>query len=165
MTADPGVFPEPTRIYVCFEPEKQVYAERLNIWPWTNEDLDIYNRRVSFAVGSPEAESIQVCLRRQIEQADVTVCVISISSARDPWIAWELEVSRRGQRCSGTDPNHPRAPNGLVGVLLNEHNEHPPAMVDCGAMFVPFKRDLVERAVRWVLADRHTSDDFTLRDF
>ncbi len=144
----------PISIYVCFEPERQVYAERLDAWAWTNEDLDFYKRRVSVAVDSREAEPIKACLRQQIGQADVTVCVISISTARDPWIAWELEVSK-----SGPDPN------GLVGVMLNELDEHPPAMVNCGAMFVPFKRDLVERAARWVLADRHTSDDFTLRDF
>ena len=76
LPANPRVLPEPIQIYVCFEPEKQMYAERLNSWPWTNEDLDFYNRRVSVAVGSPEAELIKVCLRQQIEQADVTVCVI-----------------------------------------------------------------------------------------
>ncbi len=173
MTADQRVLPEPIRIYVCFEPNSQAYAERLDSWPWTNQDLDFYNRRVSVAVDSHEAEPIKLCLRQQIEQADVTVCVISISTAHDPWIAWELEVSRSGHQCRGPDPNglrraqssRTRAPNGLVGVMLNELDEHPPAMVNCGAMFVPFKRDLVERAVRWVLADRHTSDDFTLRDF
>ena len=77
----------------------------------------------------------------------------------------ESEVSRSGHQSRGPDPNGPHAPKGLVGVMLNELDEHPAAMVNCGAMFVPFKRDLIERAVRWVLADRHTSDDFTLRDF
>jgi len=145
---------EPISIYVCFEPERQAYAERLDTWPWTNEDLDSYNRRVSVAVDSDEAEPIKVCLRRQIEQADVTVCVIGASTCSDPWIAWELEVSK-----SGHDPH------GLVGITLQKFDEHPPAMVDCGAIFVAFKRDLVERAVRWALTERHTSDDFTLRDF
>ena len=155
---------EPISIYVSFEPERQVYAERLDSWPWTNQDLDFYNQRVSVAVDSHQAEPIKVCLRQLIEQADVTVCVISVSTATDPWIAWELEVSRSRQQCRVPDPNGTRAPNGLVGVMLNEIDEHPPAMVNCGAMFVPFKRDLVERAVQWVLADRQTSDDFTLRD-
>ncbi len=156
---------EPMSIYVCFEPERQAYAERLDSWPWTNQDLDFYNRRVSVAVDSHEAEPIKLCLRQLIAQVDVTVCVISISTAHDPWIAWELEVSGSGHQGRGPDPNGKRAPNGLVGVMLNEIDKHPPAMVNCGAMFVPFKRDLVERAVGWVLADRHTSDDFTLRDF
>ncbi len=162
---------EPISIYVCFEPERQAYAERLDTWRWTNEDLDSYNRRVSVAVDSREAEPIKVCLRRQIEQADVTVCVIGASTSGDPWIAWELEVSKSGHQCRGTDskgtsaPNGTRAPNGLVGVTLQKFDEHPPAMVDCGAIFVAFKRDLVERAVRWALTERHTSDDFTLKDF
>ena len=145
---------EPISIYVCFEPARQAYAERLDTWPWTNEDLDSYNRRVSVAVDSREAEPIKVRLRQQIEQADVTVCVIAASTCGDPWIAWELEVSKSSAE-----------PNGLVGVTLHEHDAHPPAMVDCGAIFVAFRRDLVERAVRWALDERHTSDDFTLRDF
>ena len=145
---------EPLSIYVCFEPERQGYAERLDTWPWTNEDLDFYNRRVSVAVDSREAEPIKVCLRQQIEQADVTVCVIAATTCGDPWIAWELEASK-------SEPD----PNGLVGVTLHEFDKHPPAMVDCGAIFVAFKRDLVERAVRWALTDKHTSDDFGLRDF
>ena len=145
---------ESISIYVCFEPERQAYAERLDAWPWTNEDLDSYNRRVSVAVDSREAEPIKVCLRQQIEQADVTVCVIAATTCGDPWIAWELEVSK-------IEPD----PNGLVGVTLNDLDEHPPAMVDCGAIFVAFKRDLVERAIRWALTEKHTSDDFTLRDF
>ena len=145
---------EPISIYVCFEPERQAYAERLDTWPWTNEDVDSYNRRVSVAVDSREAEPIKVCLRQQIEQADVTVCVIAATTCGDPWIAWELEVSK-------SEPD----PNGLVGVTLHEFDTRPPAMVDCGAIFVAFKRDLVERAVRWALTDKHTSDDFGLRDF
>ena len=167
---------EPVSIYVCFEPERQGYAERLDTWPWTNEDLVFYNGRVSVAVDSREAEPIKVCLRQQIEQADVTVCVIAATPCGDPWIAWELEVSksgheRRGHECRGADsngtsaPNGTRARNGLVGVTLQKFDEHPPAMVDCGAIFVAFKRDLVERAVRWALTERHTSDDFTLKDF
>lgn len=145
---------ESISVYLCFEPERQVYAERLDAWPWTNRDLNSYSRRVEFAVDSQQAEPIKSRLRERIEQADVTVCLISTSTSGDPWIAWELEVSKSGAE-----------PNGLVGVTLHELDEHPPAMVDCGAIFVPFKRDLVERAVRWALTDRHTSDDFTLRDF
>ncbi len=174
---------EPISIYVCFEPERQAYAERLDTWPWTNEDLDSYNRRFSVAVDSREAEEIKVCLRRQIEQADVTVCVIGASTCSDPWIAWELETSKSGREGSGPDPkgtrasngtgapngmgapSGARAPNGLVGVTLHKFDEHPPAMVDCGAIFVAFQRDLVERAVRWALTEKYTSDDFTLRDF
>ena len=145
---------EPISIYVCFEPQRQAYAERLDTWPWTNQDLDAYNRRIEFGVDSPQAEPIKLRLRERIEQADVTVCLIATSTSSDPWIAWELEVSKSG-------PN----PNGLVGVTLQKFDEHPPAMVDCGAIFVEFKRDLVERAVRWALTERHASDDFTLRDF
>ncbi len=139
----PNGVTEPISIYVCFEPERQAYAERLDTWPWTNEDLDSYNRRVSVAVDSREAEPIKVCLQQQIEQADVTVCVIGASTSGDPWISWELEVSKSGRQGRGADPSGTRAPNGLVGVTLQKFDEHPPTMVDCGAIFVAFNRDLV----------------------
>ncbi len=71
---------ESISVYLCFEPERQVYAERLDTWPWTNQDLDSYNRRVEFAVDSQQAEPIKSWLRERIEQADVTVCLIATST-------------------------------------------------------------------------------------
>ncbi len=144
---------ERTKIFVCFEPHYQGWAERLDAWSHTNHDRAFYNRRVEVPVESEAAESIKQVLRQQIQAAEVTVCLISQTTCDDGWIAWELETSKsRADR------------NGLVGVVLREYDTHPPAMVDSGAIFVPFKRDTVERAIEWALTEHHTSGDFTFRE-
>ncbi len=142
-----------TKIFVCFEPHYQGCAERLDAWSQTNHDKAFYNRRLDVPVESAAAESIQRVLREQIQEADVTVCLISQSACDDDWIAWELETSKSGSNR-----------NGLVGIFLHEHDPPPPALVDSGAIFVPFKRDTVERAIEWVLAEHSTAGDFTFRD-
>ncbi len=144
---------ERTKIFVCFEPDYEGYAERLDAWTHTNQDRAFYNRRIEVPVESPAAESIKRVLREQILEAEVTVCLISQVTSLDDWIAWELATSKTG-------PDS----RGLVGIVLHEHNAHPPAMVDSGAIFVPFKQDTVERAIEWALTEQNTSDDFTLQD-
>ena len=114
-------------------------------------DAVSYNRRSDVPVESAAGEAIKEALREQIGAAQVAVCLISPTASLDAWIAWELQTAKAAQK-------------GLVGILLDEHAQHPAAMVDSGAMFVPFKRDAVEVAIDWVLAERHTSDDFTLQD-
>ncbi len=142
-----------TRIFVCFEPDYQGCAERLDAWTQTNADREFYNRRLQVAVDSAAAESIKQALCARIEEAQVTVCLISQTAFLDAWIEWELEISK-----SGPDRN------GLVGILLHGQAAHPPAMVDSGAMFCAFKRDAVECAIEWALSERHASGDFTLED-
>ena len=144
---------ESTKIFVCFEAHHQACAERLDAWPHTNHDKAFYNRRVDVPVESAAAESIKQVLRGQIQEAEVTVCLVSQTTCLDAWIAWELETSK-------TDPGR----HGLVGILLHDHANPPPAMADSGAMFVPFKQDAVDAAIKWALTEHHTSEDFTLQD-
>ena len=144
---------ELTKIFVSFEPALQGFAERLDGWTHTNLDKDFYNHRADVPVDSPQAEPFKQVLRQQISEAQVTVCLISQMTSLDPWIAWELETSK-----SAADRK------GLVGVVLREYAKHPPAMADSGAIFVAFKQDLVERAIKWALEEKHASDDFTLQD-
>ncbi|MEE8169336.1 MAG: TIR domain-containing protein [Phycisphaerae bacterium] len=144
---------ETTKIFVCFESHYQACAERLNAWTHTNHDKAFYNRRVDVPVESAAAESIKRVLREQIQEAQVTVCLISQTTSLDDWIAWELETSKTG-------PDR----NGLVGVILRDHGAYPPALVNSGTMFVPFKHDSVEAAIEWALTEHDTSEDFTLED-
>ena len=144
---------ERTKIFVCFEPHFQGYAERLDGWLHTNHDKALYNRRVDVPVESEAAESIKRVLREQIQEADVTVCLISQGACQDDWIAWELETSKSG-------PSR----NGLVGIFLHEHDPHPLALVDSGVIFVPFQRDTVKGAIEWAVTERPTSDDFMFDD-
>lgn len=144
---------EQTKIFVCCESHYQGCAERLDAWPHTNHDRALYNRRGDVPIESEAAESIKKELREQIHEADVTVCFISQTTCLDDWIAWELETSK-------TKPNR----NGLVGIMLHEHGEHPPALVDSGTMFVPFKRDVVELAIELAMMEDDTSGDFSVQD-
>ena len=61
------------KIYVCFEPDAAICAERLNSWTHTNPDVDSYNSRLAIPVDDREAEPIKATLRERIKQADVTV--------------------------------------------------------------------------------------------
>jgi antiphage defense system Thoeris ThsB-like protein len=144
---------ESIRVYLCYEPDQRLCADPLNSWPVTNADLDAYDRRVQTPVDSAEAKPIKEALTRQIKAADVTICIVGPETHASEWIAWELEASKSGPKR-----------NGLVGIVLHEYDKHPPAMVDSGGIFVRFKRDLVERGVRWAVEEPRTSDDFTLVD-
>ncbi len=151
---------DPIRVYVCYEPDQRLCADRLDSWPLTNGDLDEYDRRVQVSVDSAAAEPLKAALAQRIRSADVTICVIGTETSLSDWIAWELSVSRSETGRGGGEARR----NGLVGIVLHEYDRHPPAMVDSGAIFVRFKRDLVERAVLWAVAEPHSSDDFTLED-
>jgi len=140
------------QIYVCYEPDDDIYAGRLKDWPHTNGGAE-YAARAAVGVDSPEATALRATLREQIRAADVIVCIISQGTARDSWVDWELREARS---------NAPRT--GMVGVKLAEHVRIPPAMTDCGAIVVPFRRTTVERAVEWALKENHASGDFTLLD-
>lgn len=140
-------------VYLCYEPDQRLCADSLGSWPVTNADLDTYDRRVHTPVESAEAEPIKAALSQKIKAAGVTICIIGPETYASEWVAWELAVSKG-------EPDR----SGLVGIVLHEYDRHPAEMVDCGAIFVRFKRDLVERAVRWAIEEPHTSDDFTLQD-
>ncbi len=71
----------------------------------------------------------------------------------DAWIDWELRAARAATRKPG-----------LVGVLLEPWCIRPKAILDAGAIFVPFKRDAVERAIRWAAEESRTAGDFELVD-
>jgi hypothetical protein len=142
-----------TRIFVCYEPDDRVYADRLDGWLRTNVDADAYIRRSEVDVTAPEADAARSRIMAQIGAAQIVVCVISQGTARSAWVDWELKQAR-------SFPNR----KGLVGIKLSEHVRTPPAMSDCGAIFVPFRRTSVERAVEWALKEQHTRGDFTLMD-
>jgi hypothetical protein len=144
---------EKAKIFVCFESHYEGCAERLDAWPHTNHDKSFYNSRTEVPVESEAAEPIKQILREQIHEADVTVCFISQTTCLDDWIAWELETSKTG-------PNR----HGLVGIMLHEHGTHPSAMVDSGAMFVPFRRDVVELAIELAMTEDDASGDFSIQD-
>ena len=141
------------KLYVCFEPHYGACVDKLDAWPHANSDRAFHNSRADVLVDSADAEPIKGVLRKQIAEARVVVCFISQTASLDEWIAWELETAKAATNRAG-----------LVGVLLHEHAVYPLAMVNCGAIFVPFRKDMVARAIEWAATERHTSDDFTIPD-
>jgi hypothetical protein len=141
------------KVYMCFEPDQRLCAEKIDSWPRTNSDLDDYDRRLRTPVDGPDARLVQDVLRRQIHNADVTICIIAGPTYLNPWIAWELETAKASPRRMG-----------LVGVLLKDYVEPPLPLRNCGAIFVPFKRDALERAVQWALEGERANEDYTLSD-
>lgn len=141
------------RLYLCFEPEQQALVERLSGWPLANGDAQAYAARMAIDVDAPAAEPVKAALRAQLAAADVVVVLIAQGTGRDLWIEWELSTARALS---------PRP--GLVGVLPRAGVRHPAALADSGTIFVPFRRDLVERAIAWAVAEPRTRGDFTLVD-
>lgn len=122
-------------------------------WPHTNSDRATYRARTAIPVIAPEAEPIKSTLRSLIHAADAVACLIAQGTSHDPWIDWELGAALDAQ---------PRP--GLIGILLHPHARHPPKLADCGAIFVPFRKDAIDRAIRWSRDEPHTRGDFTLQD-
>lgn len=139
------------QLFVCYEADQAVCAERLDSWPHANADIDAYVAREGVRPGSPEAEPFKARLREQIAGAGVLVCIISQTTFLNEWINWEIETAR-------AQP----ARRGMVGILLHEFDTPPPSMLNAGSIFVPFKRDAVEQGIAWAAAQKNPVDDFMI---
>lgn len=144
--------PDSLAIYVLHEPRLRALADKLDRWPRVNGDA-AYDERTALEPGHPASAAVCKRLQEQLESADVVVVLISEDARSAPWICWEIEAVRSASRRVG-----------LVGVVLQPWHIRPPAMIDCGAIFVPFKRDMVERAILWAATERREADDFELLD-
>jgi hypothetical protein len=145
---------QPGTIYLCHEPEQAFLARRIDGWDRTDPDSTDYAARADHLPNGDDAGPIQAQLVSAIQAADVFVCLISQTAATCPWLAWEIRTARA---CT--------PPRPLVGIMTNEYHEHPPDLADAGAIFVPFKRDTVDRGIRWAFEMKATNDDFTIKDF
>lgn len=141
------------KIYMCHEPDEGPIAAHLTGWPRTNNDLSLYDARLRIPVSSIEAESIKVRLVAQMLEAEVFVCLISQATCFDEWVTWEIRAARSRSH-----------PPGMIGIILHESDIRPPSMVDAGAIFIPFQRDKVERAIEWAVKHRGKSGDFKFID-
>jgi len=141
------------KIYICHEPDEGGVASHLKAWSRTNDDGSLYDARAGFTPDSPQAERVQSHLHVALQSADVFVCIIAQGTGFDDWVIWEINAARAMA-----------SPPGMVGILLHEADPKPPDMVDAGAIFVPFQRDKVERAIEWAAQNRGKSGDFSFVD-
>lgn len=138
-------------IYVSYDATLLTIARKLDAWRWTNPPADEYaaQRREPVPVEGGPAHP----LAERIAAADVVICLIGELTRSDRWTDWELRTARAAE-----------PPRGLVGILLQPWNVRPRAICDCGAIFVPFRRDAVERAVAWASRGTAATGDFELVD-
>ena len=142
------------KIYICHEPDEGGLAGHLAAWPRANNDSTLYDARQGTPIASNAAVEIKEQLTAMIGEASVFVCLVSQGACFDDWVTWEIATARSLKR-----------PPGMVGILLHEADVPPPGMVDAGAIFVPFSRDKVERAIDWAAKKRGTAKgDFKFID-
>ncbi|HUN81881.1 MAG TPA: hypothetical protein VMV81_10275 [Phycisphaerae bacterium] len=141
----------PISIFLSFEPDVQVCADKVNQWPITNADFAVYNRRVDISCDDPAAGALRQAVERQIGSAEVFICFIA-SMHPDPWLLWEIAAAKS-------------AGKGLVGILLKDYLEPPQLMRNCGAVFISFKKDMLERAVAFAAEEgRDLTEDYLLSE-
>lgn len=131
------------KIYICHEPDSGGLAEQLSAWPRTNNDQALYDAREHTPIDSASAFDMKRRLTAMIGEARVFVCLVSQGACFDDWVTWEIATAQGLER-----------PPGMVGILLHEADVPPQGMMDAGAIFVPFSRDKVERAIGWAATNR-----------
>lgn len=144
---------KPITLYLCYEPDVRVCADRLDAWTSTNREHDGYNARDTISVDSPEADGLKHSIHEQIAACDVFVCIIAGGTFHNEWINWEL------REALAITPR-----KGFVGILLKDFFEIPDALKNQGAMFTPFMKDNVEAAIEWAAKNQPGSEDYTLTD-
>lgn len=140
-------------IYISYEPDVRVCAERLDAWTSTNRERDRYDARESTSINSPDADDLKRSIREQIAACNVFVCIIAGGTFHNEWINWEI------REALAITPR-----KGFVGILLKDFYEIPDALKNQGAMFTPFMKDNVEAAIEWAAHNQPGSEDYTLTD-
>src|SRR5262249_27484136 len=83
------------RIFLCHEPDHEAIAGRIAGWERTNSDSSLYAARREVEVDGPESRPIKDRLGREIDAADVLVCIVGQTTFIDPWVTWELTTAVR----------------------------------------------------------------------
>lgn len=143
----------PASIYVCFEPDQTLCAERIDGWHRTNADLAEYSARVETPIDAPEAAEIKARLSRQIHSADVLVCVIGATTWLNEWVSWELDTAK-------ADANR----KGLVAIMLHHQDLPPKQLQDAGTVFIRFRREQLEGAIVFARQVPNHEEDFMFLD-
>lgn len=137
------------RVFTSFQYEDVRYARLMDAWSANeNNDFEMYGERLRVAVDSKNADYIKAKLRPKIERSSVLVCLIGCGTSRSGWVRWEINHAIKNNK-------------GLVGVLLKPSNSKLPAIVDQGAVFVPFEKNDIGRAVEWASRRTATKGDYS----
>jgi hypothetical protein len=137
------------RVFVSFQYEDLRYANLMDAWAANeNNDFSFYSTRLKVAVDSSDAAYIRRVLKEKISRARVLVCLIGGGTAGSRWVGWEISTAKDLGK-------------GLVGVMLKPGNARPGAILNAGAVFVPYERDEIERVIEWAADAGKTSGNFS----
>lgn len=140
-------------IYVCFEPDQTIIAERITDWRRTNDDLEEYCAREDVPINSPQAEPIKARLAKQIDEADVLICIVGATTWLSDWVTWELKTAKAASERKG-----------LVVILLHEKDLPPTDVQNSGAVFIRFRREQLDGAIVYSRQVPDVTDDYMFLD-
>lgn len=136
------------RVFTSFEFSDLRYATLPEAWSANeNDDFDFYRERLRVAVASRDADYIKSLLRPKIRRASVLLCLVGEKTARSSWVNWEIAQAKKEGK-------------GLVGVLIKPVYAKPREIRDAGAVFVPYRKEKILRAINWAATAAKTSGDW-----
>jgi hypothetical protein len=125
------------------------HANLIDAWSVNeNNEFGLYNERLKIAVNSTQAEYIKSRIRPKIDRASVLLCLIGATTYKSSWVSWEITYAKSKGK-------------GLVGVMLQPKNAKPFAIMNTGAVFVPYARDEIAKAINWAATARTSSGDYS----
>ncbi len=78
------------------------------------------------------------------------LCLVGEKTARSSWINWEIAQAKKEAK-------------GLVGVLIKAMYTKPREICDAGAVFVPYRKDEILKAINWAATAAKTSGDWAYK--
>jgi len=125
------------------------YANLIDAWSTNeNNEFGMYNERLKIAINSTQADYVKSRIRPKIDRASVLLCLIGATTHRSSWVNWEITHARSNGK-------------GLVGVMLRPQNVKPSAIANAGAVFVPYARNEIAKAVDWAATAQTSSGDYS----
>ena len=139
------------RVFISFQYEDLHYASLMDAWCANdNDEFDMYNERLKVAVNSRDADYIKQRIRPKINRASVLMCLIGGATSKSDWVNWEIATAKQKS-------------SGLVGVELKSGNAHPTEINDAGAVFVPYQKEQILKAIAWAATSGKISGDYRYR--
>ena len=139
------------RVFTSFEYGDLKYATLPEAWSANeNDDFGFYRERLRVAVSSRDADYIKSRLRPKIRRASVLLCRIGEKTAGSSWVDWEIAYAKQEGK-------------GLVGVRIKPSYKKPGEIREAGAIFVPYGKSEILRAIDWAATAGKTSGDWTYK--
>lgn len=98
------------RVFISFKMENKKQVDGVRLMAWNNNvGLEFYDESVRIAYKSENAPYIRAKIRKKIERASVTLCLLKENTHLSEWVNWELEesIAQRNRIVLMGLPGHP----------------------------------------------------------